>query len=276
MSEKLTPGPLSGSERLTEAVSVHTRKIYDSCQDKDCVEDLRFYPDRESQQAVNTAIGLRARNVELLNVQVDVEPVAFNRGYYTVDARYYYKIRGEAYTLGNRSREVCGLAIFDKRVLLFGSEGNVKTYSSDETNTSAAAEREREGLPVAVVQTVDPIILDFRLSDAAPPLPGEPEQAELPGFVNAAFPGGIELALDGRGVYVTLGQFSIIRLERDTQLLLPIYDYSMPTKECVGGGGEDDPCELFRRIGFPVDEFFPPDSLGAVEDYRGVKRRNEE
>ena len=201
--------------------------------------------------------------------------MAFNRGYYPVDARYYYKIRGEAYTLGDRSREVCGLAIFDKRVLLFGSEGKVKTYSSAEADPQAAR-RELEGLPIAVVQTVDPIILDFRLSDTAAPLPGEAEPMELPGFVNAAFPAGIEPAREGRGAYVTLGQFSIIRLERDTQLLLPIYGYSMPGKECVGSGGEDDPCQLFRRISFPVDEFFPPDQLSAVEDYRGVKQRNEE
>ena len=275
MNEKLTPGPLTGEERLAEAVSVHTRKIYGACQSKDCIEDLRFYPDLESQPALNSAIGLRARGVELLNVQVDVEPVAFNRGYYTVDARYYYKIRGEAYTLGDRSREVCGLAIFDKRVLLFGSEGKVKTYSSAEADPRAAG-REMAGLPIAVVQTVDPIILDFHLSDTAAPLPGEPETVELPGFVNAAFPGGIEPAQEGRGAYVTLGQFSIIRLERDTQFLQPIYSYALPGTECAGSGGEDDPCQLFRRIGFPVDEFFPPDQLSAVEDYRGVKQRNEE
>ncbi|MEG0765837.1 MAG: hypothetical protein RR403_07295, partial [Pseudoflavonifractor sp.] len=51
--------------------------------------------------------------------------------------------------------------------------------------------------------------------------------------------------------------FSIIRLERDTQLLMPVYDYCMPEKECTCGGSDDDPCEIFRHVKFPVDEFFP-------------------
>ena len=42
-------------------------------------------------------------------------------------------------------------------------------------------------------------------------------------------------------------------------------DYCMPEKECVGSG-DDDPCELFRRIKFPVDEFFPPDAVCGCAD----------
>ena len=41
-----------------------------------------------------------------------------------------------------------------------------------------------------------------------------------------------------RRVYVTLGQFSIVRLERDSQLLIPVYDYCMPEKECTSGNGK--------------------------------------
>ena len=65
-------------------------------------------------------------------------------------------------------------------------------------------------------------------------------------------------------IYVSLGQFSLIRLERDTQLLIPVYDYCMPQKECAcdGGSCEEDPCELFRHVKFPVNEFFPPDRVG--------------
>ena len=41
---------------------------------------------------------------------------------------------------------------------------------------------------------------------------------------------------------------------------MPAYDYCMPEKECACGGCEDDPCEIFRHVQFPVDEFFPPNS----------------
>ena len=37
MSEQSTCRP----EDLREAVSIHTRKVTDSCRDKDCIEDLR-------------------------------------------------------------------------------------------------------------------------------------------------------------------------------------------------------------------------------------------
>jgi hypothetical protein len=68
----------------------------------------------------------------------------------------------------------------------------------------------------------------------------------------------VSLSPESRLWYVTLGQFSIIRLERDTQLVIPVYDYCFPEKECEGGT-DDDPCTIFGRIRFPVEEFFPVD-----------------
>lgn len=46
MPEKVMPGPVEDSCGIREAVCIHTRKIFDSCRDKDCIEDLRFYPKR--------------------------------------------------------------------------------------------------------------------------------------------------------------------------------------------------------------------------------------
>ena len=69
--------------------------------------------------------------------------------------------------------------------------------------------------------------------------------------------------------YATIGQFSIIRLERPTQLIVPVYDYGLPEKECPGNS-EGDPCELFSRIPFPVEEFFPPNSVDSSEAYRDM------
>ncbi len=77
---------------------------------------------------------------------------------------------------------------------------------------------------------------------------------------------------DCRRAFVTLGQFSIVRLERDSQLLMPVFDYCLPHKDCsCGGCASEDPCELFQNINFPVDEFFPPSSLCAPGDYEGAK-----
>ena len=67
---------------------------------------------------------------------------------------------------------------------------------------------------------------------------------------------GVRLTPEGKRLYVTIGQFGIIRLERDSQLLIPSYDYCLPQKEC-SCSENDDPCETFSCISFPVGEFFP-------------------
>jgi len=94
--------------------------------------------------------------------------------------------------------------------------------------------------------------------------------AEIPGFISGGFDDELLFENTAKRVYVTLGQFSIVRLERDTQLLIPSYDYCMPEKECIGGN-DDDPCTLFSKIHFPVEEFFPPDTLETPEGYREAR-----
>ena len=83
-----------------------------------------------------------------------------------------------------------------------------------------------------MTNTVDPIILSMRLSDPCePPVCACGDAAEVPAGIAGCFPGELNMGGEGRRVYVTLGQFSIIRLERDSQLLIPAYDYCMPSKE---------------------------------------------
>ena len=55
MNERVVPGPVQDSCGIREAVCIHTKKIYDSCRDKDCIEDLRVYPTRAPQAAIDRA-----------------------------------------------------------------------------------------------------------------------------------------------------------------------------------------------------------------------------
>lgn len=59
MPEKVMPGPVEGTGGIREAVCVHTRKIYDSCRDKDCIEDLRFYPKLQYVDVINHALSVK-------------------------------------------------------------------------------------------------------------------------------------------------------------------------------------------------------------------------
>ncbi|MDL2288955.1 hypothetical protein LJC32_06250 [Oscillospiraceae bacterium OttesenSCG-928-F05] len=138
---------------IKEAVCVHTKKVYDSCKDKDCLEDLRVYPTRESQCIIDRAINVKCRKAELLWVYIDVEPVPFNRGFYTVDVKYFYRITADAFCGVGRPTEVSGLATFDKRVILFGSEGNAKIFSSNMVANGIDEQfLMRSNMPKAVVE----------------------------------------------------------------------------------------------------------------------------
>lgn len=264
MADRAGSEPNESPGSIREAVCVNTRKIFDSCRDKDCVDDLRVFPTASSQSYIENALSIRARGAELLYVHVNVEPITFNRGYYTVDCSYFYRITAETFPAGQIVR---GLCVFDKRVMLFGSEGSVKSFSSDGVRPVGSL----ADTPRAVVDSVDPICLLCRLADAECLVPTELEQRSIPAVISAAFDEPLIVNDTARRWFATIGQFSIIRLERDTQLLIPAYDYCMPDKECPAAVTEDDPCALFSRIRFPVEEFFPPDSICENDDYKSMK-----
>ena len=50
MPENGMPGPVCDLSSVRESVCIHTKKIFDSCRDKDCVESLRFYPTQAAQE----------------------------------------------------------------------------------------------------------------------------------------------------------------------------------------------------------------------------------
>jgi len=154
MPEKVAPGPVSDDRCIREAVCIHTKKIFDSCKDKDCIEDLRVYPTCGSQEVLDRALSVKAGTAQLLYAYIDVEPVGFNRGFYTVDVRYFYRITADAFIGAARPIEVCGLAVFDKRAILFGSEGGAKSFSSDSPSVCSCQDLMGSSLPTAHVEAI--------------------------------------------------------------------------------------------------------------------------
>lgn len=273
MAENSVPGPVSDLSSIRESVCVHTRKIFDSCRDKDCVEDLRFYPTIAARDILSSCQMIKGGTAELLYIYTDVEPVTFNRGFYSIDMRFFYRVTLQVCTGTPRYAEAEGLCVFDKRCILFGSEGNAKIFSSDTMiDELDVPTRMRTNLPTAVVEAVDPIVLDTRIVDGCKPRCCDGCLTEIPAFIAGSF--SQELSFDDNGsrrYYVTLGQFSLVRLERETQLLIPVYDYCLPQTEC-SGSDQEDPCGLFKNVAFPVNEFFPPNTVEMPKDY--ISTRN--
>ena len=267
MPDKVLPGPVEAAARnrgpnceCESGVNIHTSKIYSACRDKDCIEDLRVYPTVRYQAVIDSAFSVRPESASLIYADVSVDEISFNRGYYTVDVTYFYKVTGETFPGGI---PITGLAVFDKRVILYGSEGSVRIFTSQGDISEGISPATQS--PTAVVEAVDPIALNLRIGEACG---GDTELRSIPDSILEVIGEDLNLTNAGKQLFVTLGQFSIIRLERDALLNLDA-EIFVPTRECVGSS-DDDPCTLFSRVGFPVDEFFPPDTISRDESYRNL------
>ena len=255
MSER-TPGSISCcADDLQQALSIHTQKITDSCRDKDCIEDLRVYLTKSSQAVLDTCSGAKVRCADLLYTYIDVEPVAFDRNHYCIDLTFYYRILADATVGINRPVALQGLAVFSKRAVLCGEDSRAHIYTSRTVLSGTdGLSRVSANHPTAVVEVLDPMVLSSKVREAC----GCNAVAQIPQAICGVFEEELVTGSAARQLLVTLGQFSIVRLERDSQLVVPVLQYSMPTKVCceTPGCGED-PCEMFSRIPFPENQFAP-------------------
>ena len=249
---------VSGSN-IRDKVCIHTDKVYDACKEKDCLEDLRVYLTRSGQETAERAISIKVKSAEILWVYSDVEAVPFNKGYYTVDLKYFFKIGLDIFTGSGRPTYVEGLSTFSKKTILYGSEGNAKIYTSRyKPADNDIAESVKTNLPKVVVEVVDPITLNAKFVDKESECCNcDCDITTIPGEISRCFDDDLVVSGALRTVYVTLGIFTIVKLERYVQLLIPVCDFCIPNKDCIDSTDEE-PCKIFDRITFPVDEFFPP------------------
>ena len=109
---------------------------------------------------------------------------------------------------------------------------------------------------VSMVEVLDPMVLGSKVCQVRG---CESCSVTIPADVQAVFGEELVLSGDKQRLYVTLGQFSVIRLERPAQIIVPIVEYALPTKECCAdpAGCAEDPCALFDRVPFPAEAFTP-------------------
>ncbi|MBQ0084153.1 MAG: hypothetical protein KBS52_05250 [Clostridiales bacterium] len=200
------------------------------------------------------------RNAEVINVYVSVEPVNFNRGFYSCDLTFLFLVRFDVYsTPKSCPTQVNGVASFSKRVILYGGEGNVKVFSNTVGNKCDLEGEITSNAPKCVVQSVDPIPLSSRIGQVR-------DCCECIGVGDNCISNilGSDIVTScpcgSPTVYVTLGLFTVIQIVRNVQMLIPVYDFCIPQKQCTDT--TDQPCDVFSRIKFPTDDFFPPRALG--------------
>ncbi len=246
-----------------EAVCVDAGRVYDSCSDKDCLEDLRVYFSERDQMIVDHAVSVRPKKAEIITTFIDVEALPFNRGYYSCDLTFYFEIKFEVYAgHGSGCTTVCGVAMFRKKVILFGSEGGVKVFTSEFNPDTCESHQEMptRNMPRCNVQVAEPVVLGSKLVEKCNcHAICDCGCSCIPACICERYQCNFCDTDNGKVVLVTLGIFTIVQLVRNVQMLMPIYDFCIPAKECTTGNSEN-PCEMFKKMTFPVEEFFPPKS----------------
>ena len=236
-------------------VCIDTKRVFDSCRDRDCFEDTRVYLTAAGEEVLANATSIRTKSAKIIAAYVGVNEVPFNNGFYQITVRYFIEIEAEGCIGVGKSQSFRGVAALEKDVVLYGGESNVITFSSDPESgycdmNCVAINTD----PVAIVETVQPIVLGTKVVECTCPPPCG-ECAEIPFTVQDCM--GEELVFNSTGprLYVSFGIFSVIRLVRDAQLLVQATDYSVPDKECTPATGNDNPCALFRTMAFPISQF---------------------
>ncbi len=261
----------TGSQR-DKSTCIDVNKIYDSAKDKECIENLRVYLGPEGQELIDNASNIRAKCAEILWASINVSDVAFNKGYYSIDIRYYFRLCFEACVMG-RSREFCGVAVFDKQVIMYGGDGNVSVFTSDTVNNSVCASippsaftQNQPNTPKVILEASTPIVLSVSLADkncncgyCCCPIDQIPEN-----ICQCCGCTPIPEDMGAKCLYVTLGIFSVIKIERLVSLLLDSAEYCVPSREsAVLSDTTSDPCTIFKNMSFPTCDFYPPSS-GAL------------
>ncbi|HBR01022.1 MAG TPA: hypothetical protein DD738_00225 [Ruminiclostridium sp.] len=274
--EQVVPGLIGGEDicKLREAVCVHVEKVYDNCREKDCVEDAVVDFVDNVQDLISNAVKVKTKDAEVVAILADLEDVPFKRGFFTVNVRYKIRVVVEfcykdvTGNIVNSSPKV-GFVWFSKTVILFGSEGKIKIFRSvdphntlpircEGCNDGCGGLVEQDNLPIIKVEVAEPIILNTRIKRVHErhQCGCDEEKSEVTNLINGP----------QRRVVVTIGLFSIIKLVRLVQLLIPAFNFCYPNKECIASTDEN-PCEIFDTIEFPLDQFFPPQKF----DFPGLE-----
>ena len=262
MAESRYPCTTSGNTR--EMVCIETNRVLDSCRDRDCFESARVYLSNYGNEVLEHTGAIRTKSAKIIWTYIGIDPIQFNNGFYAVTIRFYVKLCFEACVGCGHSQELEGIAVLEKRVILYGSESNVNVFKSGVCDDFCALPQPsccERNVPTAIVEVVDPVILGTKIVE-------EPTQCtcccctkegDLPEAVCAGFDAPFDF-MDGNGkryLTVSLGIFSVVRIVRPAQYLIQATEYCIPEKECTPME-EDDPCHVFRTMPFPVGEFCAP------------------
>jgi hypothetical protein len=249
-----------------ENIAIDTYRILDSCKDKDCYEEVKVFLTDFGQEILDKSGSIKVTNTKVVWCDIFSEPVRFNRGFYQISIRFFTKVTFEVCTGVGKSQEIDGIAVTEKKVVLYGGDGCVNVFKSsddveDVCSWGSGGKSVSSCKPTVVVEAVDPIALSVHIRDSACHCQCCCFPDEIPDHVLSCIHGNIcdSITVNSRILTVSLGFFTVVRVERPIQMIVCGTEYAVPDKICTKTV-EDDPCSLFAKMSFPVNEFMsmPP------------------
>ena len=115
-----------------EAFGMEVGRILDACRDRDCFEDIRVYLSAFGEDLIARTGNVRVKSARICGANIVTEPVQFNTGFYAVDVKFYIGVTFEVCVPIGSAQEFEGVAVVEKRVVLYGGESNVNVFRSVE------------------------------------------------------------------------------------------------------------------------------------------------
>lgn len=254
-----------------ETVCIETNRILDSCRDRDCFEDAKVILTDFGKDIIQRTTNVRVKDACIAWTYIGIDPVRFNRGFYSVTIKFYIRITFEACIGVGRSQEFEGVAVLEKKVILYGSESNVSVFKSSADASDYCSVPElccsSKNVPIAIVEVVDPIVLGSKVHehDDCCDCCNCCCCGDIPEAISSRLSGTISDDDEGRYLTVSFGIFSVVRIVRPAQYLVSATEYCVPDKECISTE-DDNPCAVFRHMAFPTSEFCPPEFIPSRND----------
>ena len=262
-----------GASAARDTFGIEASRILDACRDRDCFENVRVFLTCVGDELIARTNNVRVKCAKLSGANIVTSPIQFNRGFYAVDIKFYVNLTFEVCVPMGQAQEFEGVAVIEKRVVLFGGESNVSVFRSSDTEGFCTIPEPiccKKKDPEAVVEVLEPIVLSAQIVDRADECHCCCCCCDIPAQITDGLNGTLaDESGDGRYLAVSLGLFSVVRLVRPSQLLLQATEFCLPDKECVSPC-EDDPCSTFRSMPFPTAEFCPNNT--AVTSAGGARR----
>ena len=256
---------------IKDNIAIEANRILDSCKDRDCYENVRVFLTDCGQQIIERTNTVRVKDACIASTFIGLDPVQFNRGFFTITIRFFVRLVFEGCVGVGHAQEFDGIAVIEKKVILYGGETNVSVFRSSPQNDGFCAMPEpchcEKSLPQATVEVVDPIVLDVKVLENVHHCVCPCCCCDIPEAVTSTLMGNVCDRDEGRFLAVSLGIFSIIRITRPSQYLINAQEYCIPDKECISTP-KDDPCSVFKTMAFPTSEF----CIGVAPTFHGGDR----